>query len=235
MLHIYIIEDEPLAAEKLRLFVRRAEPDCDVRIFHDGLNALSALQDEVPELIFLDIEMPGLTGIELLERLQPQRRPQVIITSAYEKYALAGFQLSVTDYLLKPYTYERLVAALGKAKEALRLRDLDSSARRRTLTFRSDLRTEVVDMAQIIYVEAMKDYVRIVTPQRKMMTQQTLSAIEELLPADTFLRIHRSYIVNREHVVSYSSGEVTLSDGTTLGIGKTYREQVKNVWLNHPL
>ncbi len=227
MTHIYIIEDEPPAAEKLRLFVQRAEPACRVEVFHDAQRALTALHEARPELIFLDIEMPGLTGIELLERLPEGERPLVIITSAYEKYALTGFHYNVTDYLLKPYAYSRFEEAMARAREALRLRDLARQAAHEepeaTLTIRTDLRTERVPVADILYVEAVKDYVRIVTPQRRMLTQQTLSALAEQLPDDLFCRIHRSYLVQTTHIRAYDRDSVTLTDGTTLTVGKTFK------------
>jgi DNA-binding LytR/AlgR family response regulator len=237
MIPIYIIEDEPPAAEKLRLFLQRAEPESSISVFHDGVSALAALRAARPEIIFLDIEMPGLTGIELLEQLPPEERPQIIITSAYEKYALSGFRFNVTDYLLKPYSYAQLVEALGKAKEALRLQALDrrvqgdatSEAQETTLTIRTDLRTERIEVDRIIYVEAVKDYVRIVINGRRLLTQQTLTSIEAQLPADRFCRIHRSYLINTTQVKAYDRDSVTLSDGTTLTVGKTYKAKFNEI------
>ncbi len=221
---IYIIEDEPPAAEKLKLFVMRAEPESTVQIYHDGLSAWQAVQQQVPDIIFTDIEMPGLNGIELIERLPAAMRPPTIVTSAYEKYALSGFQLSVTDYLLKPYSYARFTEALSKAHEAIRLKALDRrQAERPTLSIRTDLRTEKVEVDQILYVESVKDYVRIVTPAKRMLTQQTLTAIESLLPADKFMRVHRSYLINMEHVTAYDANSVTLTDNTVIAVGKTYK------------
>lgn len=240
MTTIYIIEDEPPAAEKLRLFLHRAEPEADVTVYHDGRAALEAIlspQAARPELLFLDIEMPGLTGVELLEQIAPEERPLVIITSAYEKYALSGFRLNVTDYLLKPYSYTRFEEALSKAREALRLRALDHQAHAAsgsptpqlaepTLTIRTDLRTERLSPGEIIYVEAVKDYVRIVTPTRRLLTQQTLTALEGLLPAEKFCRIHRSYIVRTDCITAYDRESVTLTDGTRLTVGKTYKAKM---------
>jgi two-component system LytT family response regulator len=242
MTPIYIIEDEPPAAEKLRLFLHRAAPEASVEVFHDGRDALRALDRQRPELMFLDIEMPGLTGLELLEQLPEEERPLVILTSAYEKYALSGFRLSVTDYLLKPYSYARFEEALAKARRALRLRALDRAATPAAppsdtpteapatmLTVRTDLRTERLDTAELLYVEAVGDYVRLVTPTRRLLTQQTLTALEARLPQGQFCRIHRSYIVRTDAVVAFDAAGVTLTDGTHLAVGRTYRARTAEI------
>jgi DNA-binding LytR/AlgR family response regulator len=235
MTHIYIIEDEPPAAEKLRLFLQRAAPECKAEVFRDGRTALQALQSQRPELIFLDIEIPGLTGLELLEQLPPEERPLVVITSAYEKYALSGFRFNVTDYLLKPYSFARFEEALAKARETIRLRALDRrtfpepTAPDEALIIRTDLRTERISPADILYVEAVKDYVRLVTTTRRMLTQQTLTAIEAQLPADRFCRIHRSYIVRTDCITAYDRDSVTLTDGTRLTVGKTYKAKMGEI------
>lgn len=225
MLNIFIVEDEPLAADKLHLFLKRMEEVRVVRIFHDGVSALCALEQDKPDMIFLDIEMPGITGIEFMEKLPAVSQPQIIITSAYEKYALPSFNFNVADYLLKPYTFTRLKQAFDKARENIRLRALDEQRRRQSITVRTEGRTEIVATEDILVIEALKDYVRIITTTKKMMIHTTLTSFEAALPKDGFIRVHRSFIINRRHLTGYDKNNAVLDNRLTVAIGKTYREQ----------
>jgi len=224
-LDIFIVEDEPLAADKLHLFLKRMEGVSSVRVFHDGISALCALEKEKVDVIFLDIEMPGISGIEFMEKLDTAVRPQIIITSAYEKYALPSFNFSVADYLLKPYTFSRMEQALEKARENIRLRALDEQNRRQSITVRAEGKTVIVDTADILVIEALKDYIRIVTSTRKIMIHTTLTAFEALLPKGDFIRVHRSFIIGRRHLTGYDKSSVMLDNRLTVAMGKTYKEQ----------
>lgn len=232
-MRIYIAEDEPLATQKLRLFLDKLGEAGDVRTFDNGVSLMAALQDEVPDLIFLDIQMPGLTGMEVLQRLDPKRQPLVIITSAYEQYALPSFSYNVADYLLKPYTLERLRQAVDKAREQLRLRRLDQEQQQRaneapTLQVRVDGQTLNVPLDNILSLEAIKDYVRLTTVDGKRhLVLSTLSSMESLLPPDTFIRTHRSFIINISKVTAFTLQQVTLSDGQVIPVGRTYRDAVR--------
>lgn len=215
----FIAEDEPLAAQKLQLFLQklgqRAE---DIRIFANGEELISTLQQgQLPDVLFLDIQMPGLTGLDVLERMQSQpgyKIPHVIITSAYDRYAIDGFNFGVTDYLLKPYTLDRLRQALAKTK-------LETA----TIDVRVGGRIERIPIDEIVCLQADRDYTLItLADQRRLTTLGTLSSVEQLLPTAQFARIQRSYTVSLSHIRSYSAQSVILSTGDEIPIGRTYRD-----------
>ena len=215
---IYIAEDEPLAAQKLQLFLQKLgeRPD-DITVFGNGALLVEALQRQpLPELIFLDIQMPSMTGIEVLRHLQAtlaEKAPRVIITSAFDSYAIDGFNFGVTDYLLKPYTLDRLKQALSKVRVEP------------TIDIRVQGRTERIRITDIVCLEADKDYtIFTLSDGRRFPTLGTLTSFEQQLPTQSFTRVQRSHIVALSHVRSYSSQSVILSTGTEVPIGRTYRE-----------
>ena len=233
MLKILIAEDEPLASAKLKMFLQKLG-ETDVRVFDNGISLLAYLADDVTDVLFLDIHMPGATGMQVMERLQVNNKTdkiQIIITSAYEQYAIESFNFNVTDYLLKPYTIERLSSALEKARNNIRLRILDKQTNSDTITIRCDGRSVIIPASEIVLVESLKDYVRFVTLDgQKRMTMGTLASFEEKLPS-YFVRIHRSFVVNLNHIQEYNSQTVIMCDGAKISIGRTYREQIENLLL----
>ena len=230
MLNIFIAEDEPLAAAKLKLFLQKLG-ETDVRVFDNGVSLLARLTEEIPDVLLLDIHMPGATGMQVMERigLSKQNTVQIIVTSAYEQYALESFNYNVTDYLLKPYTFERLRVALEKAKTNIRLRNLDKQTSAEVITVRCDGKSVIIPIQDIVLLESLKDYVRIVTSDRqKRITMGTLGSFADKLPED-FVRIHRSYLININHLSEYNSQTVTMLDGSQISIGRTYREQFESI------
>ncbi len=215
---IYIAEDEPLAAQKLQLFLQKlGERSEDIKVFGNGALLVEALaQQPLPELIFLDIQMPAMTGLDVLSHLQQtlaDKAPRVIITSAFERYAIDGFNFGVTDYLLKPYTLDRLKQALSKVRIEP------------TIDIRVQGRTERIRIADIVCLEADKDYtIFTLADGRSFPTLGTLTSFEQQLPTQSFTRVQRSHIVAVAHVRSYSSQSVILSTGTEVPIGRTYRD-----------
>lgn len=215
---IYIAEDEPLAAQKLQLFLQKlGEKAEDITVFGNGALLVNALESHtLPDLIFLDIQMPQLTGLEVLTHLHDnlgEDAPKVIITSAYDRYAIDGFNFGVADYLLKPYTLDRLRQALSKVRVEP------------TIDIRLKGRTERVRISDIVCLEADKDYTLITLADgRRISTLGTLTSFEQQLPPQSFARVQRSYIVALRHVASYSSQSVTLTGNIEVPIGKTYRE-----------
>lgn len=217
---IFIAEDEPLAAQKLQLFLQKlGERAADIQVYGDGGALVSALQgaDPLPDLLFLDIQMPGLTGLDVLRQLQARPHAatmHVIITSAFDQYAIDGFNYGVTDYLLKPYTLDRLRQALDKVRPPEPL-----------LNIRCEGRTERVRMADVVCLESCKDYTQITLADgRQLLTLATLSSFEQQLPSRLFARVQRSYIVGLSHVANYSAQSLTLTSGAVVPIGKTYKE-----------
>ena len=222
---IYIAEDEPLAAAKLKLFLEKLGEGGDISVWADGVSALAAIERERPDLLFLDIQMPGLTGMQILPRLHEL---PVIVTSAYDQYAIDSFSLNVTDYLLKPYTLERLKMAVEKGKKVIRLQQLERSSQARQITLRIDGKNEILRQEEIIYLEAVKDYVRVVMADGlNRLVLETLGSVEKLLANDLFLRIHRSFIVNRQKIAGVAAQSLTMADGTEIRIGRKYRETLR--------
>jgi len=226
-MNIYIAEDEPLASAKLKLFLQKIGEKGEIRVFDNGISLLASLQDSLPDILFLDIQMPGANGMQVLERMAEigLKSTQIIITSAFEQYALQSFGFSVTDYLLKPYTLDRLKQAVDKAKNNIRLQSLDKQINTCTISVRVDGRNVMIPSNEIVYLESLKDYVRIVTNDgQKRLTLGTLSSFEEKL-TDDFLRVHRSFIINLNHILDFNSQTVTMLGKLEISIGKTYREQ----------
>lgn len=233
----YISEDEPLAAAKLKLFLEKEGNISPITIFPDGASLLDALQINKPDILFLDIEMPQVNGIEVLRSINEHDRPQIIITSAYEKYALASFDFQVTDYLLKPYTIDRLHQALVRAKEAIEFKKILQTAKQtrveqekgQTITIRTDRKNEIVSIQEIIYLESLKDYTAISTTEKRMLTLNSITLFEQQLPSPPFVRIHRSYIINLSHLESYTRKEVVMDNGEQISIGPKYKDQFEHL------
>lgn len=225
---IYLADDEPLAAAKLKLFLEKLGEGPDISMFDNGVSALAAVERETPDLLFLDIQMPGLTGMEVIERARQRGNDvMIVITSAYDEYALPSFGFNVTDYLLKPYTIDRLKQALDKVHNNLRLRQLDQTHNATTLSIRCDGRTIQLYPADVLYLEAEGDYTRISTRDgQRYMVLGTLSSFEGELPEGDFVRVHRSNIINISAVSATSSQSVTMCDGAVFTVGRTYREQI---------
>jgi len=215
-----IVDDEPLAREGLARYVGRIEwlelaGECG-----DAFELDARLRSgETIDLIFLDIEMPGLTGLEYLSTLE--RPPMVIVTTAYASYALEGYELNVTDYLLKPISFVRFMKAAGKARDLYELR---SDPRPRDYTFlRADRKLHRVDFADILYIEAVENYVKVVTADNVILTRTTLHTLIEELPDGMFLQVHKSFVVNMAKVTSIEGNMLTLP-GATVTVSRSYKD-----------
>jgi len=221
-----VIEDEPLALSKLEVFISRM-PCLNLTVtFDNALDALSWLKENQTDLIFLDIQMEQLTGIQLLETASLDSR--IIITSAYHEYALKGFELNVTDYLLKPFSFERFVKAVDKVMDYYsRTPDVKRNhvENSNSIFVKTEYRYERVDLDDILYIEGMKDYLRIVCSGKKIMTLQSFSRIEESLPGKKFCRIHKSFIIAIEKITSIERGIVIIAD-RRIPVSNTYKERL---------
>lgn len=233
-MRIFIAEDEPLAAAKLKLFLDKLGEGQDVTHFSDGLQLSAALNNSdepKPDLLFMDIQMPNMTGLDVLKQLGESTFP-IILTTAFDQYALDGFNFGVTDYLLKPYTLERLKQALQKARRMMPATEDSVSATApqtsiASISVRCEGRNELVEVASIESLEALKDYTRLtLTDGRQLTTLGTLTSMEQQLPSETFIRVQRSYVVNLKRVQSYNMQSLRLVSGIEIPIGKTYREEV---------
>ncbi|MCG8308529.1 MAG: LytTR family DNA-binding domain-containing protein [Cytophagales bacterium] len=222
-----IIEDEKLAAEKLSNYIEKISVLELISIFKDGISAINYLKNATVDLIFLDIEMKNFNGIQFLTALRV--KPTVIITSAYEKYAIAGYEFSVVDYLLKPFTLERFLQAVDKAinqkelKEKAKNYELIASQSNEYIFIKSENRIEKVVLDDIFFIEGMKDYLRIHTTTRKIMTLQSFNGILKYLPLNNFIRVHNSFIVSIKKIESIERNRIKIR-GNIIPISDKYRD-----------
>jgi two-component system, LytTR family, response regulator len=219
-----VIDDEPLAISKLEKFIGKVPGLSLIRSFDNALDALTWLKENSTDLIFLDIQMETLTGIQLLETTD--LKTKIIITSAYDQYAIKGYELNVTDYLLKPYSFERFLKAVEKVMEfySARHEEIRSPGdKNKYLFIKTEYRYERIDIDDILYIEGMKDYLRIVCTDKKIMTLQSFSAIEESLPSENFCRVHKSYMVALNKIKSVERGVVLIGD-QRIPVSATYRK-----------
>lgn len=222
-----IVEDEPLAAEILEDYIRLV-PFLELKgVCPDALFALEKLQAEKIDLLFLDIHLPVLQGIDFLKTLKSP--PPVIITSAYPQYALNGFDLDVLDYLLKPVEFNRFLKAVNKLrqqKEENTARPSGQvSADRSFHYFNVNRKYVKVYLDEILYIESLREYVKITTAEKSILTKIQLNEVESLLSPGHFLRIHRSFLVARDKIEAFSAAEIEIR-GKQLPIGRTYKEVV---------
>ena len=226
MIRCLIVDDEPIA---IRVLTSHLEKIPDVEIAATCMNAVEAVRivrEDAIDLVFLDIEMPALTGIGFVESFD--RPPRFIFTTAHREYAVRGFELDAVDYLLKPIRFPRLLRAVEKVH---RLRRETSGAAPRSpgsINVRIDRRTVRVDLGDIIYIESLGDYVVIHTPSTQYTAKLRISDLEEELAPRGFVRIHRSYIISIDKVESFTSSEVQLGRAT-LPVSRTYRREVLDV------
>ncbi len=218
-----IVDDEALARKLLTDYVSKI-PELEwVGVCEDALEARTFLAEQEVDLLLLDIEMPGLTGVELLKSLEPQ--PITIFTTAYEQYALKGYELNVTDYLLKPITFERFFTAINKALDYHRLQSKAEIAENTPKDYfyvKADYKIQKVIYGEMLYIEGMREYVRIHTTSRRITLRQAMNRLEESLP-DNFIRVHRSYIINLDKIESLSPHSVVVA-GQELPVSKSYRD-----------
>ncbi len=227
-LSCFVIDDEPLAIEVIESHVSKID-ELEVKAtFQNAVKAFQALREEEVDILFLDIQMPRLTGIEFLRMLK--NPPKVVFTTAYREYALEGFELDVVDYLLKPISFERFLKAVYKVmdlKSGKTEIHPDASGPSSNLSYvfvPVDKKNVKVCLQDIVYVESRRDYVFIKTKKKEVITHQTLSYMEERLPTPSFLRVHRSFIINMNMIESWSNNEIELPD-VQIPIGRTYKRE----------
>lgn len=223
-----IVEDEPLAAEVLSDYVKQI-PFLELKgICTDAIYAMEKLQQEPVDLIFLDIHLPKLKGLDLLRSLP--HPPQVIITTAYQEYALQGYEFNVLDYLLKPIEFSRFLMAVNKLKQATTATSVSIAPlpQRMHLFFNVNKKKIKIYLDEILYIESLKEYIRIITKDKSILTKFQLGQIEELLARNNFLRIHRSFIVAQDKIEAISATDVEIN-GQSLPIGRSYKELVMNI------
>ena len=227
-----IVEDEPLARNLMTEYVRKVPALNLVEACSSPLAALEVLRNNNVDILFLDVQMPEITGISLLKVLQ--KKPLVVLTTAYSEYALEGYELDVADYLLKPITFERFLRTVDKLVQRLESKTAPAPAPERApsepgpafVFVKDGTKLVKVRLDDILYVEGLKDYVTIHTRTQKVISLQRLKALEEQLPADKFIRIHNSYIVALDAIEVIHKGDVQIGQAV-LPIGETYKKAFK--------
>jgi DNA-binding LytR/AlgR family response regulator len=221
-----IVDDEPLSLKVIEGHLKKIPYVEVIKTFQSAIPVYEFIADNQVDLIFLDIEMPGLTGIDFIKSLK--EKPAIVITSAKKEYAIEGFDLDVDDYLVKPLTFERLLKAVNKVAEGKISSKKTVSQNNREndyIYLKENKRMVKVYLKNIIYLESLKDYIRVVTTCKTVITKLQLNYFEEILDNDDFIRIHRSFIIAKNKIDAYSSSTIELGD-TELPIGRKYKDVV---------
>jgi len=229
------IDDEPLALEVIEDYIQKIPFLQLIRSFDNALDAMDFLRETPVDLLFLDIQMEELTGIQMLNILKP--KPEVIFTTAYDQFALQGYELDVTDYLLKPISFERFVKAVDKVHERL-CRQINVKCTPEEVSIfnpkidyffiKSGFKLHKVSFDEILYIEGQGDYLKIVTPKARIMTLQTFKGIEEILPPGNFIRVHKSYIIALDKMESIEGNMIKVAD-KLIPIGESYKKSFQIV------
>jgi DNA-binding LytR/AlgR family response regulator len=226
-----IIDDEPLAASVLENYIQKLKNVELVKICEDALEAVNLIHQNRIDLIFLDIQMPELSGLDFAKSLS--NPPSIIFTTAYRNYAVEGFELNALDYLLKPFGFDRFLTAMNKYYKLRSLpqqefNQLSTPEKTEQHIFVKENRKMVkIYLKDILFIESLSDYVKIHTKQRNIVTKQLLCYFEQELPSDQFYRIHRSYIISRPQIEAYSNQHVEIA-GNSIPIGRNYKLRVQD-------
>ncbi|MBO6522871.1 MAG: response regulator transcription factor [Balneolaceae bacterium] len=234
MVNCIVIDDEPFARNLLEEYISKV-PYLNLQgSFSSGLKALELLNAQPIDLLFLDIQMPEINGITFLKSLK--NKPNVIFTTAYAEFALEGYELNATDYLLKPFDFPRFLKAVEKVTPAQnQVRETTSTAKSPKYLFVKDGSSMIkITLSDIQYIKGVKDYVQIFSINKKVMSLHTLKELSEMLPEDLFSRSHNSYIVGLQHIDSIHRNQINILD-TRIPIGatfkKTFMESLKRIGL----
>ncbi|HMF72977.1 MAG TPA: LytTR family DNA-binding domain-containing protein [Flavitalea sp.] len=225
-----IVEDEPLAAEILEDYVKQVPFLSLKAVCSDAIYAMEILKKETIQVVFLDIHLPKLKGIDFIKTLK--NAPQIIITTAYRDYAIEGYELSVLDYLVKPIDFNRFLMAVNKVKQQQIAEGgsgvIAPASEKPHLFFNVNKKMIKIYVEEILYIESLKEYIRIVAKGKSILTKMQLSQIEDQLAKSNFIRIHRSFLVAKEKIEAFTAIEVDVG-GKQLPIGRSYKELVLSV------
>ena len=223
MMTCIAIDDEPMALDVISLYCA----DCDLvelkDTFRDPLKAMDYLSREKVDLIFLDINMPEISGIKLAQLLSPA--PMIIFTTAYSHYAVESYNLNAVDYLLKPIIYDRFLAAVGKAAKARSLQN-SANGNETTVYLKSGPQTYPVKLSEILYLEKDGNYMTVHLNGKRILIRENMNGVFDLVPVADFIRVHKSYVIAIRHVTLIEAHQLTVN-GETIPIGSSYRESVR--------
>lgn len=225
-----IVDDEPLAQQVIETYINKLNSLELIQKCNNAMEAFEALQNHEVDLMFLDVQMPVITGIEFLRSLK--NPPHIILTTAYPNFALDGFELNVTDYLLKPISFERFLKAIDKATEKIHAQNKpdapDNNDVPEYMFVKEDSKLVKINFSDIDHIECMKDYAKIFTKQRMVVTHHTMKKFEEILPGRLFMRVHRSYIIYLPAIQSIFGNMIETQKGR-IPIGANYRDELMKV------
>jgi len=225
MINCLVVDDEPIARQGLLEHIQQIDFLYAVAECKDAPEAAMWLQKKPVDLIFLDIQMPRITGIEFLKNLSSP--PLIVFTTAYPDYAIEGFELDVLDYLLKPISFSRFLKTAMKAQDYLVKEKRSTETADEYFFIKANQKLEKIKMADVLYIEAMSNYIIVHTKQKKYVAYLTFKGMEEKLPNKLFIRIHKSFLVSVNAIQTIDISEVKL-ENCTLPISKSYREEVMN-------
>lgn len=249
-----IVDDEPLAREGLRALLARDPEVSAIREARDGREAVAAIRESVPDLVFLDVQMPEMDGFAVIRKIGAEHMPATVFVTAHDQYAIQAFEINALDYLLKPVIEERFVRALERAKAHIRANVAADSNRQivglletiaaprsyvKRLAVRSAGKIVFVDLGEVDWIGAAENYVELHVGRASHLLHVTMNNLEKSLDPEIFLRVHRSIIVNVDRIKSLESGAhgeyvITLQDGARLQSGRTYSERLRTL-ANNPL
>lgn len=228
-----IVDDEPPAREILEKYISSVSFLNLAGTADNAIEAITFLQNHSVDLLFIDIEMPGLLGTDFIRIIK--NPPKAIFTTAYKKFALEGFELDAVDYLLKPFSFDRFLKAVNKATGSIVSHHENKTyygsaaiAFKAFITVRADRKNLKIPLNSILFIERFRDYVKIVTDSKTIMSKQPLSSLESILPAEAFIRIHRSFIVAIDRIESYTYKLIGIGN-YELPISRLYRHEVQKI------
>jgi DNA-binding LytR/AlgR family response regulator len=225
-----VLDDEPLARELIETHIKEIKTLQHVASCDTAMKGFEVLKTKKIDLIFLDIQMPVLTGFDFLKSLH--HPPKVIITTAFRDYAIDGYELDVVDYLLKPITFQRFLRAIEKydhlVSPSTTHSNQGSEIQKDFVYLKSNKKNYKVYTSDILFIESLRDYIEVHTSKGKLIIKQPISEIENILSEKNFLRIHRSYLINVEKISAFTSTDVEI-DEKELPIGSSYRQQVSSI------
>lgn len=221
MIRCLIVEDEPLAQKVIERYIAQTTGLELSAVCNNAVEAFEVLHAQQVDVIFLDIKMPGIDGMAFLRSLK--QPPPVIFITAYTEYAAQSYEVEAVDYLMKPVTYERFLKSIDKLLKKNNV--APQYDKPPYIYIKESGKLIKIQFADILHIEAMKDYLKLVTPQKTHVTHMTMKAIQQLLPQDLFIRIHRSHIVAAAHIISAGGSKLTIA-GKTIPLGESYRKSV---------
>ena len=225
------VDDEPPALDVLKKYITSIRHLELAGTCSDAIEATNFLRQRSIDLLFLDIQMPHLLGTDLMRTLV--KPPKVIFTTAYRKFAVEGFELDAVDYLLKPISFERFLKAVNKVmqtsfneSDSIEVMAVHQNGTHAFITVRADRKNLKIALSDILYIESLKDYIKIVTAAKNIITKQSISSLEDTLPTNKFIRIHRSFIVAIDNIESFTSDTIDIAKHE-LPISRMYRQEVE--------